>query len=140
MSNLIESEPSFRRSRSLAVPFLRSRFVDRDTGDGRPPHPSKSSFWSVFKSQKSKKLEGGEKKLLEGGEKKGDEIDEIDDEAKKTMMMMRSKSVGISLMSGGGEVRSSSKGKGWYFPSPIKVFRQSKASKVVQERSPLCRG
>ncbi|KAK9698940.1 hypothetical protein RND81_08G142000 [Saponaria officinalis] len=30
--------------------------------------------------------------------------------------------------------------KGWYFPSPMKVFRHSKASKVAHERSPLDRG
>ena len=142
LSNLIDSEPSFRRSRSVAIPFLRSRFVDRHAGgDGKPPidnsiSRSRASVWSVFKTRKSKKVEEEE----EEGEKKEDEI--IDDDSKRTMMM-RSKSVAIPLISGdgggGGDVKSS-KGKGWYFPSPIKVFRQSKASKVVQERSPLYRG
>ncbi|XP_074309898.1 uncharacterized protein LOC141644277 [Silene latifolia] len=32
------------------------------------------------------------------------------------------------------------KAKGWYFPSPMNVFRHSKASKVAHERSPLHRG
>ncbi|KAK9275417.1 hypothetical protein L1049_022681 [Liquidambar formosana] len=140
LSNLIESEPSFRRSRSLAIPFLRSatrsRFFDRDSGDGRPPPPpdsnrSRSSFWSVFKTQRSKKTE-------EGGEER--ERDEVNEDAKR-IMMMRSQSVGIPVLSGsGGRDARSGKGRGWHFPSPIKAFRQSKAAKVVQERSPLYRG
>lgn len=56
------------------------------------------------------------------------------------MKLRKSRSVAA-----GNEMRSSSpaaKGKAWYFPSPMKVFRQSKAWKfVVQERSsPLQRG
>ncbi|RVW50035.1 hypothetical protein CK203_082295 [Vitis vinifera] len=141
VSNLIDSEPAFRRSRSVAIPFLRSRsrFVGNDLEDGRPPNPSnrsKSSFWSVFKSSKIKKPE---ETVAEVEETKKKEVGENED----LKRMMRSRSVGISLFSdsgGGGGGDSRSKGRGWYFPSPIKAFRQSKASKIVQERSPLYRG
>lgn len=60
----------------------------------------------------------------------------------EVMKMRRSRSVAASITSAN-EIRSSpapTKGKGWYFPSPMKVFRHSKASKIVQERSPLHRG
>ena len=146
VSNLIDSEPSFRRSRSVAVPFLRSRskFVRNELEDGRPPHPSngsKSSFWSVFKTPKTKKPEQTEPEVEEKEKEKKNEVGENED----LKRMMRSKSVGISLFTdsgggGGGGGDSRSKGRSWYFPSPIKVFRQSKASKIVQERSPLYRG
>lgn len=135
VSNLIDSEPSFRRSRSLAVPFLRTRVAETDFCDWRPPQPAGAtrsnktpSFWSVFKTPKSKKAEGG-----------GDEV-EVDEEEKRRMMR-RSQSVGLPFLSrfGGGDVRSGSR-RGWHFPSPIKAFRQTKMAKVVQERSPLHRG
>lgn len=138
VSNLIDSEPAFRRSRSVAIPFLRSRsrFGGNDPEDGRPPHPSnrsKSSLWSVFKSPKIKKPEETEAEVQETKKKEAGE----DKDLKR---MMRSRSVGISLVSDSGGGDSKSKGRSWYFPSPIKVFRQSKASKIVQERSPLYRG
>ncbi|OVA02938.1 hypothetical protein BVC80_9095g143 [Macleaya cordata] len=128
MSNLIENEPAFQRSRSAAFPFLRSRLSDKDSEIGLPPSGkgSKSSFWSVFKMHnKSKKVEEPNK----------------EDEMKK--MMIRSQSVGISCYSDRDQTPASDvrlKGRSWYFPSPIKVFRQPKSAKINQERSPLCRG
>ncbi|KAF8412544.1 hypothetical protein HHK36_000512 [Tetracentron sinense] len=110
-----DGEPSFRRSRSLAFPFLRQKTVNRDTGAGLPPlgNGSKSSVWSVFKTSKVKKEEGEVK-------------------------MMRSKSVAVSAYSdSGSDVRS--KERRWYFQSPMNIFRQPKTAKVVQDRSPLYR-
>ncbi|KAK1438433.1 hypothetical protein QVD17_04242 [Tagetes erecta] len=130
VSNLIESEPAFRKSRSLAIPFLRSKskhldFVDVKT---KPlPHVSrrKINFWSVFKVSKTKKC------------------DLHDDESNKSEIcegysrMLRSRSVAI----GNGFSPAPVKRRGWYFPSPMKVFRQTKTSKIQQhERSPMGRG
>lgn len=116
LSSLIDDgQPNnFRRSRSVAVQFLRSRLAgDRESGGKFPPaagNRSNSSIWSVFRTHKSKK--GQE-------DKRGQE--EVDDYEQR--VVMRSRSVGVAA-----------KGRGWYFPSPIKAFRQSKTSKVVQER------
>ncbi|KAF8379070.1 hypothetical protein HHK36_028497 [Tetracentron sinense] len=113
VSNLIDSEPAFRRSRSAAFQFLRPISVDKDAGFRLPPpgNRRKSLFGSVFKGRK-------------------EEEEKKDEEVKK---MVRSKSVGISGYSdSGGEIRN--KGWGWYFPSPIKIFRHPKTAKVLQER------
>ncbi|XP_057977056.1 uncharacterized protein LOC131164108 [Malania oleifera] len=138
VSNLLDSEPALRRSRTVAAPFLRSRLgADKDAGERKnPPLPPisrrKSSFWSLFKPPKTKKPEGGAREA----EARRNEVEE----AESVRRMMRSRSVGVPVLSdsSSGDVRS--KARGWYFPSPIKAFRQSKTSKVVQERSPLCRG
>ncbi|KAI4328068.1 hypothetical protein L6164_020459 [Bauhinia variegata] len=139
---LIDTEPALRRSRSMAIPFLRSRsrfsggdrVLDPDNNKISPPldrSKSTRSFWSVFKSQKSSGngvCEQDSKKVL------------IEDDAdgSKRPPMTRSRSVAVS---GTGELRSAAKGRGyWFFPSPIKAFRQPKGSKVVRERSPLYRG
>lgn len=100
----IAGEPSLNRSRSMAIPFLRSRsrFSAGDCTDESPAlHRSSStrSFWSMFKAS--------------GRSRGGDDV---------------------------AAAPAKSKGKGWFFPSPIKVFRQAKAAKVNQERSPLYRG
>ncbi|KAG2680277.1 hypothetical protein I3843_11G093100 [Carya illinoinensis] len=149
VSNLIESEPAFRRSRSLAIPFLRSssRFVGNESELKEPASVGgksrASSFWSVFRSQKNKKVE-----VDEGNAKRQDEVaveeEEGEDVRARRTMMMRSRSVAVSITSdsgiGLGGRESRGKGRSWYFPSPIKAFRQSKIAKVVQERSPLYRG
>ncbi|KNA13412.1 hypothetical protein SOVF_117320 [Spinacia oleracea] len=116
ISKLIDGEPAFRRSRSSAFPFFRS--ARYSTADDKPA-PEKltgkesSSFWSMIWWQKKPRKE------------------------KMEAEMRRSRSVAVA----GNDVRGS-KGKGWYFPSPMKVFRQtySKTPKVVHERSPLHRG
>uniref|UniRef100_A0A803L610 Uncharacterized protein n=1 Tax=Chenopodium quinoa TaxID=63459 RepID=A0A803L610_CHEQI len=101
---------------SSAFPFFRS--ARYSTVDEKPP-PGKvvgksSSFWSVIWWQKKPRRE------------------------KVEAEMRRSKSVAVA---GNNDV-GVSKGKGWHFPSPMKVFRQSysKTPKVVHERSPLHRG
>ncbi|KAL1315744.1 uncharacterized protein LOC107487197 [Arachis duranensis] len=141
--NLIEREPSLRRSRSLAIPFLRSRsrFSGADSDlDGARDSPamngsrSARSFWSLFRSHKNyREHESEATAALAVGDCDGG----ID--ASRKTMMQKSRSV-AAAPSGDRELRPRSKGKGWFFPSPMKAFRQSKVSKVVQERSPLYRG
>ncbi|KAM7525436.1 hypothetical protein LguiA_015338 [Lonicera macranthoides] len=139
VSNLIDGEPAFHRSRSVAIPFFRSRFA----GDGKTfpvDSRSRSSFWSsVFRTSKREK--GGEER---DGEELKRNINVVDDEFERTRtrMMMRSRSVSVQVTSNTGAVKlpPAGKGRGWHFPSPIKVFRQSKMCNVVQERSPLYRG
>ncbi|KAK9052950.1 hypothetical protein SSX86_029580 [Deinandra increscens subsp. villosa] len=138
VSNLIESEPAFRKSRSLAVPsFLRSRsrYVDggfdrefRDV-EKKPPLPrvsrSRINFWSVFKVSKTRKCD-----LHDDDSNQSDVSGATEDYSR----MMRSRSVAV----GAGERFSpaTSKRRGWYFPSPMKAFRQSKTSKLQpNERS-----
>ncbi|KAG5134530.1 hypothetical protein AAZX31_09G187200 [Glycine max] len=153
--NLIEQEPGLRRSRSMAIPFLRSRsrfsgggdrVSDLDsTRDSPAMNGSRSarSFWSMFKSQKSSRHGGGgggapeqeweAKKIL---------AEERDGDGGINPMMVRSRSVAVTavtVVSGDGELRPRTKGRGWFFPSPMKAFRQSKVSKVIQEGSPLYR-
>ncbi|KAF3449429.1 hypothetical protein FNV43_RR10157 [Rhamnella rubrinervis] len=147
VSNLIESEPSFRRSRSLAIPFLRSRsrFVgDKDVehSDGSEPQTAggrekKAAFWSVFKSQKSKRSSPPAE------DTKKVHVEEDEASMMRRTMMMRSRSVAVpmSAEAGAGDSKpASGKGRSWYFPSPIKVFRQTKISKIVRVPSPLYRG
>ncbi|CAN6833550.1 unnamed protein product [Brassica oleracea] len=113
VSSLIECEPAFRRSTSMSVPFLRSTKPEpvEKTGSNLGPGRGRS-LWRLFR---------GESRSKTG-----------------TMMMRKSRSVAVS---DAGELLSSSpapvtsKGNGWYFPSPIKVFRQSRI--LFQQRSPL---
>ncbi|KAK8639975.1 hypothetical protein V6N13_138341 [Hibiscus sabdariffa] len=141
MSNLIESEPAFRRSRSLAIPFLRSKPENLSESNDSAGSKSKTpSFWSMFRAgNKSKRHESEEQQSRHGvGEKERMEADE-----ERRRMMRKSRSMAVTSHSGLGDLKSSpsTKGKGWYFPSPMKVFRQSRVSKLVlQERSPLYRG
>ncbi|XP_027361030.1 uncharacterized protein LOC113869087 [Abrus precatorius] len=144
---LIEREPELRRSRSMAIPFLRSRSrfsgaerdLDRDSARDSPAlngSRSARSFWSMFKPQRSNRggapeQEWEAKKVL---------AEERDGDVNRKPVMTRSKSVAVKAVSGDGELRPRTKGRGWFFPSPMKAFRQSKVSKVVQERSPLYRG
>ncbi|XVF51989.1 hypothetical protein PTKIN_Ptkin04bG0229000 [Pterospermum kingtungense] len=139
VSSLIESEPSFRRSRSLAIPFLRTKPESLSEKNDLAGNKSKTpSFWSIFSSSnnKSKRFES------EGHQREG-EKDRISAEEERKRMMKKSRSVAVTSHSGIRDSKSSpsSKGKGWYFPSPMKVFRQTRVSKLVfHERSPLYRG
>ncbi|XP_057479123.1 uncharacterized protein LOC130766465 [Actinidia eriantha] len=135
MSNLVDGESASREWRSVAIPFLRSRFAagDRDSSGNKPPSPasrSKLSLLSAFRTHKNKKREDEE----------ASQNDAVTKNDYAQRMMMRSRSVSVPVTSRSVAGSSASKGRSWYFPSPIKVFRQSKTSKVVQERSPLCRG
>ncbi|GLU05408.1 hypothetical protein SLE2022_225100 [Rubroshorea leprosula] len=131
VSNLIETEPTLRRSRSLAIPFLRSKpdnFSEKNdfSGNGK-----RSSFWSAFKSKKSdsEEVDRAKSRIAE-------------DERRTIMTKSRSVAVRVTSETNAGEIKSSpaGKGKGWYFPSPIKAFKQSRFSKLVfHVRSPLYR-
>ncbi|KAJ1395635.1 hypothetical protein SESBI_33197 [Sesbania bispinosa] len=128
----------------MAIPFLlrsRSRFsgdrdLDLDNSPALNGSRSARSFWSLFKTQKSNRT--GEPE--QNWEAKKVLTEERDGDVSKKAVMARSRSVAVAAVSGDGELRPRTKGRGWFFPSPMKVFRQSKVSKVVQERSPLYRG
>ncbi|KMS97604.1 hypothetical protein BVRB_5g125730 [Beta vulgaris subsp. vulgaris] len=110
-STLTNGQPAFRRSRSSAFPFFRSvRFSAVE--DETPPEKAAgksvtSSFWSVIWWQKKPRRE------------------------KMEPEMRRSRSVAVV----DSDVRSM-KAKGWYFPSPMKLFRQSnsKTSKFFHKK------
>ncbi|XVF11048.1 hypothetical protein REPUB_Repub07fG0235900 [Reevesia pubescens] len=139
VSNLIESEPAFRRSRSLAIPFLRSKPESlSEKNELLAGNKSKTpSFWSMFRASNNSKRYGSEDHQIEVNKQRKAAEEE------RRSMMRKSRSVAVTSHSGIGDLKSSSstKGKGWYFPSPMKVFRQSRVSKLVfQQRSPLYRG
>ncbi|CAN8316358.1 unnamed protein product [Cochlearia groenlandica] len=117
VANLIESEPAFRRSTSMSVPFLWSDKPELKSETGSNLKPVRGrSLWRLLLGNK------GETKTKDAA----------------STVMRKCRSVAVS---DAGEVEYSpatSKGSGWYFPSPIKVFRQSKV--MFQQRSPLYRG
>lgn len=122
LGNLIDNEPSFKRSASLVIPVLRSSSRFTDPKSPASARRAKSILLSFLKTNdRAKKDENEESKTNNASD------DYVE-------MMRRSKSVGVKLPT------EASKGRGWYFPSPIKAFRQTKTSKVVQERSPLHKG
>ncbi|KAH6778773.1 hypothetical protein C2S52_010010 [Perilla frutescens var. hirtella] len=117
-------EPSFSRSRSLAIPFfLRSN----------PNRVHTASFLSVFRRSKSKKGGAGDARNVDGDEKV-ESNDKIDDFAR---MISRSRSVGVgTAAAASGDVNSSpAKGRFWN----LKAFRSSKTPKAgnVQDQSSL---
>ncbi|KAK4770343.1 hypothetical protein SAY87_030875 [Trapa incisa] len=147
VSNLINSEPSFRRSSSTAVSIFRSRLRYADDLDaachdnvGRGFPGSRTSratlFWGIFRRDTSRRSGGdfGELAACNGGERVrvegGREPDVRAMEKPSRMMMRKSRSVAATWSRAGAVARSSSSGKGWnwYFPSPIKAFRQPKAA------------
>ncbi|KAK4422949.1 hypothetical protein Salat_1877500 [Sesamum alatum] len=145
VSNLMDGEPSFRRSRSLAIPFLRMRnSTERTPNNGRTKTPS---LLSILKRGKTKANEQAKEMNKEtaidagGNDENFDSHNRIEDFAR---MVTRSRSVstGTNAMASGlqrVDVNSSpAKAKFWHFPSPMKAFRSSKTPKVpVQDRSPL---
>ncbi|PPD67291.1 hypothetical protein GOBAR_DD35838 [Gossypium barbadense] len=134
-SNLTGREPTFRRSRSLAVRFLLSKperlSEKNESASGKCKTPS---FWSMFKaSKKSKRYESEDRRREEEKARIAEE--------ERMRMMRKSRSVLATSHSGIGisKLSPSTKAKSWYFPSPMKVFRQTRGL-VFQERSPLYRG
>ncbi|CAH8320318.1 unnamed protein product [Eruca vesicaria subsp. sativa] len=114
VASLIECEPMFRRSKSMAVPIKPDTVVDSgsDFELGRGRSRKTLSFWRMLMGNK-------------GGET-------------KPAIMRKSRSVAIVGDSEYPPAPATGKGKGWSFPSPSKVFRQSKM--IFQQRSPLYRG
>ncbi|KAL0287083.1 UNVERIFIED_CONTAM: hypothetical protein Scaly_2775500 [Sesamum calycinum] len=131
VSNLIDGEPSFRRSRSLAIPFLRTRnSTERTPNNGRTKTPS---FLSVLKRGKTKPNEAkGEEMNKETAVNAGSNDENFDSPLQN--FKRGSISTGTSAMASGSVVNSA-------FESPMKAFRSSKTPKIpVQDRSPLPRG
>lgn len=131
VANLIESEPAFRRSRSLGFHLLRSRSVA--AGGGEPsgsarPLARGARGWAAFWPF-SRRREDGEEEV-----------------ARRTpvVKLSRSRSVGVVAYPdsgrGGGGGGGRGKGWAWHFPSPMKAFRHRKSTSVAQQRSPLSRG
>lgn len=148
VSNLIDGEPSFRRSRSVVVPFLRPRNPDRTSNSGRFSTPS---FLSVLKRSKTKRAEPPKEEsavvINSGGDDVNFESNNRIEDFVGLVTRSRSVSVGTKSSMASGIFRradvssSPAKGRFWHFPSPLKAFRSSKAPKVgVQDRSPLHRG
>ncbi|KAL4284663.1 hypothetical protein GQ457_16G027090 [Hibiscus cannabinus] len=139
VSSLVETEPAFRRSRSLAIPFLRMKPESVSEKNDTPASNDKSktpSFWSMIKgsSTNTSKRFGSEEHHRR----------EVEKESAATAMMGKSRSVAVTVTSHSGtgdpKTSASTKGKGWYFTSPMKVLRQSRVSKLVfQQHSPLYR-
>ncbi|KAJ4847824.1 hypothetical protein Tsubulata_011778 [Turnera subulata] len=156
VSSLIDNEPAFRRSRSLALPFLRSKPPPPSssaTADAAGKLSSRSStaaaaFWSLFGRSRSSRYEAEPHRAVVLLEEEAGAGKSAGEEERKRMMR-KSRSVAVTSGARGSDVSrpswssssSSSKGKAWYFPSPIKAFRQSISKGImVQERSPLYRG
>ncbi|KAK8692908.1 hypothetical protein V6N13_070511 [Hibiscus sabdariffa] len=133
VSDLAGREPPFRRSRSLVIPFLHSKSerlsekYDLAGNKSRTP-----SFWSMFKASNKCKRQESEDHQRET------ERARVAAEVERARMMTKSRSVLVTSHSGIGASKpsASTKAKSWYFPSPMKVFRQTRGL-VFQERSPL---
>lgn len=170
VSDLIDGEPAFRRSRSVGIPFLFTRFAkqqkeceqwnnnNNNNNNNNTPGNSKAkttSFWSKLKFNKSKRRheEIEEKENQHPKENFRNDTDSSEESVCRisntsieefARMMMKSRSVHVSMMTGDGKSSATAtKGKGWSFPSPMKVFRHSSKTThkvVVHDRSPLYRG
>lgn len=133
--NLIDSDSVLRRSRSLTIPIFRSKPENCSERNEFNGNGKRLSFWSVFKRKRrsdgEERDQGAESKIAE-------------EERRRMMTKSRSVAVGVTSELDGGGMKSKSaavKGRNWYFPSPIKAFRQSRISKLVSHvRSPLNRG
>ncbi|XP_073131228.1 uncharacterized protein [Henckelia pumila] len=128
-------EPSFRRSRSVAIPFLRS-------ASRRISTPSFLRKIATKKTKESCEFD-------HGGNNNGENIDRNDRIRDLARVVTRSRSVSTgtskAAVAPGVQrsdlISSPAKWKLWHFPSPMKVFRSSKTTKfMVQDRSPLHRG
>ncbi|KAI3716729.1 hypothetical protein L1987_67816 [Smallanthus sonchifolius] len=135
-------DPALRKSRSVAISFLRSRSRYAATGTGgcdveiaaekgkslpQKVSRSKINFWSVFTVNKGKSCDvhddgshGTEEEL-----DKSDDVTAVDDNP----VMLRSRSVAVGA--GNRFAPAVSKQKGWYFPSPVSAFRYSKTHRSV---------
>ncbi|KAK4746497.1 hypothetical protein SAY87_012809 [Trapa incisa] len=151
-SNLNDSEPLFRRSRSVAVSLFRSRSRyanDLDAGQQKNGEPgpaggkgSRTAFsWGMFRRDKSKRSGGGLGEpvscIEDESRRAGDERREAEGKAAedRSMMMWKSRSVAVTSNYAGFDARSVASGKrrSWYFPIPMKAFRQSKAAVAVAQ-------
>ncbi|XP_042051724.1 uncharacterized protein LOC121797055 [Salvia splendens] len=119
-SSSYAAEPSFTRSRSLAIPFfLRSN----------PSRLHSASFLSVFR-RKGKKAADAKNN---GGDANSESNDKIEDFAR---MISRSRSVGAGSAASGDGSPSSGKGKFWN----VKAFRSSSKNHMAADISALNKG
>ncbi|GMJ15099.1 hypothetical protein like AT1G32690 [Hibiscus trionum] len=133
VSDPVAREPTFRRSRSLVIPFLHSKPERLSEKNDLAGNKSRTpSFWSMFKASNKCKRHESEDRQREAEKAK------VAAEVERARMMTRSRSVLVTSHSGIGvsKLSASTKAKSWYFPSPMKVFRQTRGL-VFQERSPL---
>ncbi|KAL3645545.1 hypothetical protein CASFOL_010725 [Castilleja foliolosa] len=140
--HVIDGESSLHRSRSIAIPFLRSRNNELTANNGA--HKT-TSFLSILKRSKTNRCDKSAEKD-EGfvDENTLESHNRIEDFAR---MITRSRSVSVDKTAMTSRFRRSkdnsspAKGRSWHFPSPMTVFRSSKTPKIiVQDRSPLHRG
>lgn len=129
-----------RKSRSLAIPFLRSRSKyapNLEFTAEKPPLPTASKNAPAAGSGGSSR--GKTTSLLSMFKKSKRVVEEVenkpkDEESKKSsdfmLMMKRSRSVSVALSSRAADSKAA-KTKGWHFPSP---FRQSSKTAKVQEQ------
>ncbi|KAE8698099.1 Detected protein of unknown function [Hibiscus syriacus] len=131
--SLVETEPAFRRSRSLAISFLRLKPENLTEKNGLSANNNTNktpSFWSVFRgsTNTSKRFDSGDHRREVEKESVTTAVDE-------RMMMRKSRSMATAMTSrsgiGDSKSSTSTKGKGWYLTSPMKVLRQSRVSKFV---------
>jgi len=117
VANLIECEPAFRRSTSITGPYFWSAKPEPILETEKDLKPGRGRWlWRLFRGNR-----------------------EEETKIKAAKVMKKSNSVAGEVLFSPTSVTS--KGNGWYFPSPIKVFRQSRVSKMIfQQRSPLYRG
>ncbi|XP_076898213.1 uncharacterized protein LOC143551719 [Bidens hawaiensis] len=121
-------DPILRKSRSVAPAFLRSKSKHVESNKASVPKVSRSkiNFWSVFTiNNKSKKCDVHVDSGIEEESNKGYDVTAVEDNP----VMMRSRSVAVG--GGNGLAPASLKHKGWYFPSPSKMLRQSKPPRSV---------
>ncbi|XP_009605885.1 uncharacterized protein [Nicotiana tomentosiformis] len=136
-----DSEPVFCRSKSVGIPLIKSR--DINSGNRRNPLVSEksnktASFWWIFKSSKRTAEAEGKVNGLELKEKSTAEnkyyynTTRIKELSRMMMVRSRSRSANVdrTSVSGGSDVMSPEKLKR-HLLSPIKVFRQSSALKLV---------
>ncbi|KAK1408356.1 hypothetical protein QVD17_40068 [Tagetes erecta] len=141
-SSSSDVDPVLRKSRSVAISFLRSRTkhvqIDlKNNNNALPPKISRSkvNFWSVFvKSKKCGDVHDDhdhDDDRTQGELNKIDELIAVDDNS--MTMMMRSRSVAAGAGAGAGKrfATASLRPRGWYFPSPINAFRHSKSPPSV---------
>ncbi|KAI3823581.1 hypothetical protein L1987_05020 [Smallanthus sonchifolius] len=142
LPNNFDSDPTLRKSRSVAISFLRSRSRYAATGTGGcdveiaaengkslPPKVSRSkiNFWSVFTVNKGKNCDVHD----DGSHRTEEELDKSDDvtAVDDNPVILRSRSVAVGA--GNRFAPAVSKQKGWYFPSPVSAFRYSKSPRSV---------
>ncbi|KAG6428416.1 hypothetical protein SASPL_112667 [Salvia splendens] len=124
-SSSYAAEPSFTRSRSLAIPFfLRSN----------PSRLHSASFLSVFK-RKGKKGADADGSGGGGGDANSESHDKIEDFAR---MITRSRSVGVGSSSAASGDGSPSSGKGKFWN--MKAFRSSSKNHKAADISALNKG